>query len=379
MIFKMGEDRNILSHFFCFMRKELGQRYGVNEEIIDNAIIDTFTNWTKEKKQEQFIIWSRQCYQWLNQARAYIAGQESVLKRLAQQKQKDKLDEEKANSIAIMQTFQIYLRKNNTKDKMTGQNILLSGYKLLNTIGEIIRNDEITYSVTTSTDDTKLSEIKSNNIKVYTWKIPYKTFIKILTFTDTGEINLRRSNVVNSILQDELKKRSSKGKISYEEWDEKKIERYQIFCRQARSNRFWPQYHKINEGNILEAFLRFTEQASLVPHYPVNHHKQQYWGIMYACLQATMKNPDIFFKGGDILDEQIKSINASVTNMKTLINSITKLLNIFSQNVEVRPIIASYYKKNINNQPATDLMEQTEKALMDFFVSSIERDTGLKT
>jgi hypothetical protein len=96
----------------------------------------------------------------------------------------------------------------------------------LNTIGEIIRNDEITYSVTTSTDDTKLSEIKSNNIKVYTWKIPYKTFIKILTFTDTGEINLRRSNVVNSILQDELKKRSSKGKISYEEWDEKKIERY---------------------------------------------------------------------------------------------------------------------------------------------------------
>lgn len=50
MIFKMGEDRNILSHFFCFMRKELNWRYGVNEEIIDNAIIDTFTNWTKEKK-----------------------------------------------------------------------------------------------------------------------------------------------------------------------------------------------------------------------------------------------------------------------------------------------------------------------------------------
>ena len=60
----------------------------------------------------------------------------------------------------------------------------------------------------------------------------------------------------------------------------------------------------------------------------------------------TMKSPDKFFVGGDIDNEQIKGLNASVTNLNSLILNIEKLWNILKVNPNTQNIISNYYKKS---------------------------------
>ena len=125
----------------------------------------------------------------------------------------------------------------------------------------------------------------------------------------------------------------------YEEWTEQQLESYSLFTGQIRS---YKQWSKVNEGNILEAFLRYTKDYGT----PMFSKSNDYWRGVYNSMFNTMKSPDKFFVGGDIDNEQIKGLNASVTNLNSLILNIEKLWNILKVNPNTQNIISNYYKKS---------------------------------
>ena len=51
----------------------------------------------------------------------------------------------------------------------------------------------------------------------------------------------------------------------------------------------------------------------------IDRHKDQVYSYIFHSVKNTMAAPDAFFLGGDIDDEQIKGLNASVTNLTTLL------------------------------------------------------------
>ena len=69
---------------------------------------------------------------------------------------------------------------------------------------------------------------------------------------------------------------------------------------------------------MLEAFLRFLDDGNT----PKVSSDADYWHSVGSAMKRTMTAPDAFFLGGDINNLQIKGLNASVTNLNTLIQLI---------------------------------------------------------
>ena len=254
------------------------------------------------------------------------------------------------------------------KKMISNQSILRDGYILLNKIGETIRAEEIFYSITVSKTGKSLTSGETGG--VYSWKIPLSEFINILNFT-SRRIVLKDSSTIYRMIESQIDQNNNK--IDYEKWTDEKLQNFSLFANQIRTNPNWPNWHNVNEGNLLEAFLRFLDDG----YTPEDSSNPEYWHRLGSAMKRTMQAPDKFFMGGDLNDLQIKGLNASVTNLNTLIQNLEKLLQIMISSKSGYETIQKYVRKNYNSQQINNEIEKTQEEivneLLNFFTSSILR------
>lgn len=324
---------------------------------IENELTMTFDQLSQEVQNNYIRNWTMEIYSWLNRARAYVAQESSLL---------EKLSIRSLNSLAEVQ--EMLKNKKVAKKMITNQSILIDGYILLNKIGEIIRAEEITYSITVSQTGESLTS--GNTGGVYTWKIPLSEFINILNFT-SQRIVLKDSSAIYKMIESQINQESNS--VNYEQWSDEKLQSFSLFANQVRTNPRWPNWHNVNEGNLLEAFFRFLDDG----YQPQITADTFYWKQVGSAMKRTMSAPDKFFMGGDLNDLQIKGLNASVTNLNTLIQNLEKVLKILMGSQSSQEVIRKYMRKNYDSSKINRDMQNIEdnviENLLNFFTSSISR------
>lgn len=326
--------------------------------MVEKEIVEAFSEMTEEVQNETIQQWTIRTYNWLNKARVYVKSSESLMSKMAGTA---------ANNLLEKQFKNVLVRKRVAKDALMNQSLMTEGYVLLNQIGESLRGEEILYSVTITKTGKALSSGMSGTGGVYTWKVPLSEFLKMINFT-SRRMTLKSSSSLYKMLQQKI----NKGEVvpgEYEEWTEQKLQSYSLFTGQIRS---YKQWSKVNEGNILEAFLRYTKDYGT----PMFSKSNDYWRGVYNSMFNTMKSPDKFFVGGDIDNEQIKGLNASVTNLNSLILNIEKLWNILKVNPNTQNIISNYYKKSAKSSINKEIEKSQNEVvdnLLKFFTSNITR------
>lgn len=324
---------------------------------MEKEIVNTFDKLTKEQQNIYIQKWTMEIYQWLNRARAYVAQEKSLSEKLS------------INTLNSLDSVQTMLKNRRIAKKMiTNQSILVDGYVLLNKIGETIRAEEIFYSITVSKTGESLSSGKTGG--VYSWKIPLSEFINLLNFT-SRRIVLKDSSAIYKMLEQQIDQ--GNNALDYEKWSDEKLQSFSLFTKQVRNNPKWPNWHNVNEGNLLEAFLRFLDDG----YNPMDTSNSEYWHRLGSAMKRTMQAPDKFFMGGDLNNVQIKGLNASVTNINTLIQNLEKVLQIMISGNVGYEVIDKYVKKNFNAQQINKEIEKTQDQVVDdlikFFTSSISR------
>lgn len=331
--------------------------------------------------QPYLKLWAIQLRDWLRQASQAVNQLEEVKKQLNKTKYAKINLENFQNTFILSTTRTQYINED-------AQRIIIDGYKLLNTIGETFRNEQINYKITIITKGNKLSEAALDpDANIYTFVVPMEKFLKFANTTvwnsalqSSGPIYkaLQKKHYLGS--QGNLLKRAED--IALEKWDEERKKSYLLFHDQATHaivlngrNREQP-WLNVNEGQTLEAFFRFTSGGRIAQY----SKDKQYWKNIKAVMKATMSNPDIFVKGGDIANEQIKGINASITNLGTLINVSTTILNSLILNKEVFNEISSSLKPSIKTDLetcSTKTIQEVVQSLKEILVSSVNRDFNM--
>lgn len=316
---------------------------------------------TDEIKNMYISQWTSEIYNWLNRAKKYVYSQQGLMEKL------DASTKMITKSGKASLIFEDMLKtRKAAQQSITNTAILSDGYILLNKIGEIIRGAEIMYSVTFTETGDAISEAQSG--QVYTWRMPMSDFLNLVTYS-SRRMTMRSSSSIYKMMQAQINKN-----ITYEKWSEQKLHSYQLFINQARSAANGGKWSKVNEGNILEAFLRFLDSGHIVEH----SERREYWNQIRNVMSQTLSAPDPFFKGGDINDEQIKSLNASVTNINTLIRNLTEVLNILATTTSGYEAIKPYVKTKAMSKVSEKFQQSVENGvqnLIDFFTSKIDRNS----
>lgn len=326
----------------------------------ETPIAQSFAAMTKDKQQAILSTWAAEVSHWLLRAKAYVQQQEELKIKLSQTKALD----------SIKSVSEMLKNRRLARTSLLNQAVLLDGYKLLNHIGETIRAEQILYSITVTKTGEALSKVSTGS-QVYTLTVPFQEFIKLLNFS-TQRITMKAPTAIfkmaTNYLHGDIKKQSD---IYIEEWSDEKLSNYYIFAQQVRSYTAWK---KVNEGNILEAFLRFLN-SGFQAEFNASH---EYWrNGVFAAMQNTMMSPDPFFAGGDLNNFQIKGLNASVTNLTTLILTMEKVLSLLVQLPDTQTVLKKYLRKNlINEQLNKDLNKNRDTVLenlLQMFQSNIDR------
>lgn len=314
---------------------------------------------TDEQQNQLIMSWTSEIYLWINKARSYIAQEQSLAEKLS------------ANSMKSIQNVSEMLKNRRIAKKMINNKVILTeGYTLLNKIGETIRGEEILYSITVSKSGQALSTGSAGTGGVYTWQVPLSEFINLLNFT-SRRIVLKDSSAIYKMLESQIE--ANEKNLIYEKWSDEKLQSYALFNSQVRSNPNWKQWHKVNEGNMLEAFLRFLDDGNT----PKPSSDFDYWHSVGSAMKRTMTAPDAFFLGGDINNLQIKGLNASVTNLNTLIQNLSEVLSILRTSGQGYEVLKKYYRKNAQEQIQQETLKTREEItneLLEFFTSKINRN-----
>ena len=324
---------------------------------VENKLVTTFDQMSQELQRDYLIQWTQEIYSWMNRARAYVASCEGLSDQLASESSK-----------TIKDVEDILKKRRVAKNLILNNVILKDGYVLLNKIGETIRGEEIKYSITVSKTGEALSTGSTGTGGVYTWTIPLSKFLTLLNFT-TKRMVLKSPTTIYKMLETQIEK--NEQNLTYEKWSDEKLQSYAIFLNQARgaSHGHWS---KVNEGNILEAFLRFLDGGN-IPSYNDN---QEYWHNIGSTMKQTMAKPDPFFLGGDLYNVQIKGLNASVTNINTLIFNLGEVLKILGTSQSGSDILRKYIKTNYISQLENSIEQDQLKVvdnLINFFTSKVDR------
>ena len=153
----------------------------------------------------------------MNRARVYLNKSEGLI---------DKLIENNATGLNSIKEFTSMIKNCRVAKELIEQStVLTDGYVLLNEIGEVIRNEEIIYNVTTSSTGEALSSVSIG--EVYTWKIPLSEFIHLLSFSGQ-RISLKTPSAIHKYLMSELSAGNTSG-IDYEKWSEDKLSSFALF------------------------------------------------------------------------------------------------------------------------------------------------------
>ena len=239
------------------------------------------------------------------------------------------------------------------------------GYKVLNNIGETIRGKEITYTIIVSTQ-------KGSQYHEWTG-VKLDDFLDLTTMyanrTD-GKLGrtLRLANTKTIMDQLGQVAAGTSSYRAYNKWSKSRMALFNWFNEKIRSKEMGTvfdkelqeeigRWSKVNRGNVLEGFLRFSK-------YNMN---------VKESMLKTMSDPDPFWRGGDLEELydfegiQVKSEGASVTNISSLIRQLTKIDNQLSK---ITSLIAQQSQdSNVNTQQIENQINQEIEELIKEFLS----------
>lgn len=337
---------------------------------IETELGTAFAGLTEEYIIKLFQDWSIRVVKWLNLARRYVDRNKDVLLKLTSSAQhvlnkstKD-LDTTVLANLLKQKKIAGNLIENSAK-------VLEDGYRLLNEIGETVRGEPLLYSVTVTETGAAISSGYSSTGNVITVQVPLEKFLSFVSFSSYRMV-LRSPTAIYKMIMSQITDKDNKENIKYEQWSEEKIQQYQWFANQARG--VLTKWNNINEGNVLEAFLRFLS----IGQSPVKYTEDaKYWYLLASSVKHTMSAPDPFWVGGDIANVQVKGLNASVTNLGSLITTLTDFLNIIMHNKISYEIIKPYIKSQmlpLLEKQSNDTMITTANELLKLFSSTVNRD-----
>lgn len=314
---------------------------------------------TKDQINSITSDWIFKIEQWMAMAKEYVISTDSLVEKLS-----------KRSRTILGNLEQIAINNYNTqKEMIEGKRLLQEGYVLLNQIGEQIRGEEVTYSVTITAE----GEALSSAAKVYTITTNLEEFLNMQNATSRRLIMKDPTTLYNQYINTNNKN----SKIKIEEWTPEKIQNFQIFNSQIRKIQSGKKvrWKHINEGQALEAFLRAEVAGISIIAEPKGN--RAYWGSLAHIMKTTMGKPDPFYQGGDIGNEQIKGLHASITNINTLIATLNRTLFAIRRGQQG---IDTTIKNKMQNEvtagaenTAKTIEEQVIKNLQDIFVSKTIR------
>lgn len=234
----------------------------------------------------------------------------------------------------------IYNNVSDAKRQAKYQAYVRRGYTLLNKIGESIRGKEISYQLIVRAGDDSV---------VYDWKgISLDDFLELTTISDSGRMRMTSSS--NNIIDVLSKKYQSKEQVA---WDDQKRKAYEYFKNyitnyiDSNGKQKWANLNQ--QGSILEAFTKYYDTKT---------------GNMEDYMERTMSGNQAFWKGGDYGNIQIKSNEASVTSISSI---ITQLESTYSKLSNIQNIISLQSNKPaINTQGIEDsIRKEIETKVQD--------------
>lgn len=255
---------------------------------------------------------------WLNRAQEYVTKNSSLTLTTGA---KLALEEINERNIAYDNLENAYLEVLNEQQEVEGAKLIAEGYKLMNHIGETIRGDKITYSVTIPFDGSYI-----------TWNGSMEEFIGSWNGKQyTGMVNFSRRRMYLKSTKSLLTKYNEQYP-TWTKWDSDKTDAFNSFINRIRSNEQFDKWKKVNQGNMLEAFSRIYKKGEISQ----DKIEAGYLDYLIAdTMSITLRNTDPFWSGGDIGTEQLKGANASVTNVSQLIYQLNDTRN-FIQSILIK-------------------------------------------
>ena len=251
-----------------------------------------------EKTQSEIRIW-------LNRAYNYIQLEEKTAEMNLGSRARtniNKYSDKNISSGTYNEAFWSHLpdqykKMEQARKEALDRKVLYDGYSLLNQIGESARGgkDVIEYSVTV----TGSGDWGADFGEAITWIVDYDTFASLTTTSRSRIIMADSSSIMSKLKENEIAS-------SMEQWNPEKVKMYQDFHLYANKERAIDK--QLNYGNTLEAFLRWQKKG----------------GSWDKAISDTLKNSLPFYAGGDIDNQQVKGMNASVANINTMINALSK-------------------------------------------------------
>lgn len=291
------------------------------------------SNIMKQMEQEGAMQLTTEMQSWMGQIRqvisainSYQATTNSILNQSAQAAVKNMQNSGAYNS-------RIYTNVSDAKRQMKYQQFVQQGYTLLNQIGEFIRGKEIKYKLIIRTD---------NDSSIYEWSdVSLKDFLSLSTIADSGRMRLRSENPIIETLSKKY------GEQDSVRWGDEKVQSYEKFKEYITNyiddsgDRRW---EKVNQGNLLEAFVKYYDN--------------QQKGTMESYMYSTMSGNQAFWRGGDYGDYQVKSNEASITNISSI---ITQLESTYSKLASIQTMITT--NSNTNSQAAAGVTANIEASI----------------
>ena len=250
---------------------------------------------------QQMNSWMGEIKQVISALNSYQATTNSTLNKSAQLAVQKMIQSGNYNA-------RIYNNVSEANRQAKYQAYVRKGYILLNKIGESIRGKEISYQLIVRAGD---------GSAVYDWKgVSLDDFLELTTISDSGRMRMTSSS--NTIIDALSKKYQSKEQVA---WDDQKRKAYEYFKNyitnyvDSSGKQKWANLNQ--QGSILEAFTKYYDTKT---------------GNMEDYMERTMSGNQAFWKGGDYGNIQIKSNEASVTSISSIITQLestySKLSNI---------------------------------------------------
>lgn len=287
---------------------------------------------------QQMTSWMGEIKQVISALNAYQATTNSNLNKSAQLAVQKMIQSGNYNA-------RIYNNVSEAKRQAKYQAYVRRGYTLLNKIGESIRGKEISYQLIVRAGD---------GSAVYDWKgVSLDDFLELTTISDSGRMRMTSSS--NNIIDALSKKYQSKEQVT---WDDQKRNAYEYFKNyitnyvDSSGKQKWANLNQ--QGSILEAFTKYYDTRT---------------GNMEDYMERTMSGNQAFWKGGDYGNIQIKSNEASVTSISSI---ITQLESTFTKLSSLQSTISI----SSGNRPSigTSGIEENIKKQIEVKVQDLVKD-----
>ena len=292
---------------------------------------------------QQMNSWMGEIKQVISALNSYQATTNSTLNKSAQLAVQKMIQSGNYNA-------RIYNNVSEANRQAKYQAYVRKGYILLNKIGESIRGKEISYQLIVRAGD---------GSAVYDWKgVSLDDFLELTTISDSGRMRMTSSS--NTIIDALSKKYQSKEQVA---WDDQKRKAYEYFKNyitnyvDSSGKQKWANLNQ--QGSILEAFTKYYDTKT---------------GNMEDYMERTMSGNQAFWKGGDYGNIQIKSNEASVTSISSIITQLestySKLSNI--QNItslqKSKPMINA---QGIEDSIKKEIETKVQDLVKDFITTGL--------